>query len=146
MNVRRRHPLERGKLKVVGDPTLRPEEKETSLHLLGNSKRIEVHSFHPTVIRGLLAQPEFEVSQLFKKNIKGEEVIVGIKGKFPISSLKIGRARRDQHLSRVFSRRVSSQNAGVVCRTDTNRHPQGEDSTSLLPEEYPSDLRGILDA
>jgi len=136
-------PQGRRKLKVVSDPSLRPEEKETSWHLLGNARHIEVNSFHPTVIRGLLAQPEFEVSELFKRNIKGEEVVVGIAGKFPIASLKIGKARRDPHLSRVFSRRSGMRKAIVVCRSDTDHSAQSEEFSFPLPMTTPPTCEGF---
>jgi len=116
--------MERYDLRVMADPNLRPEEKETALHVLGNSKRLEIHTLHPTAVRGLLAQPEFEVDEVFTKTIKGEEVIVGIKGTLPIGSLKIGRPRSVAHLSRVFSRRSSTQKRRAVCQSDTGSQAQ----------------------
>jgi len=97
-------------LRVAADPKLRPEEKETCLHILGDAQWADVFTRHPSAVKGLLALPEFEVEEQCTRTIRGKEVIVGVKGRLPLGSLKIGRPRRDQRLSRVFPQRRGARN------------------------------------
>lgn len=131
--------------RILADPRLRTEEKETSLHLFGNSKEVDVYTLHPTVTRGLLMQPEFEVVELLTKTIKGEEVIIGVKGTLPIASLKIGRARRDLTLSRVFSRRVRGKITSRMWRSDTDSPTRSHTTASTPIDSQSQHQEGILD-
>lgn len=109
-------------LVIRGDPSLRPIEKETSLNLLGGGEFWDVQSFHPTAVRGLLAQSEFEVTGLYTCDVGGEEAIVGVRGRLPLASLKIGRPRKDGRLSRTFGRRCERRDRPTaVCLSDTPR-------------------------
>jgi len=93
-------------LRVAADPDLLPIEKETSLWLVSGSSSFEVSSLHPSAIRGLLSQPEFAVTDLRTKSVRGRECIVGVEGRLPIGCFHVGRQRKDGRLSRVFGRRV----------------------------------------
>lgn len=138
--------VHRKMFRIAADPTLRPEEKETCFNLLGNSKRVDLHSLHPTVIRGLLNQPEFEMTELLTKSINGEEMIIGVHGTLPIGSFKIGRPRQDPHLSRVFSRRARPQHHRKVCPSDTDSTPREAHLGLPRTEQRTVPLGGILDA
>ena len=108
-------------LPIRSDPRLQPVEKETSFCILGNSKRVDVHTLHPTAVRGLLAQPEFEVKRLITEVIHEETVIVGVEGSLPLTSLRIGRPRKDARLSRLFARRGGRRKSLELRSVDTNQ-------------------------
>jgi len=100
------------RLPIKSDPRLQPVEKETSFNLLGTEHAFSVFSYHPSVIRGLLRQPEFEVTSAFIERIRGKETLVGIQGRLPIASVHIGASRTRRSLSAVFSRRSQSGKGG----------------------------------
>lgn len=109
---------------IRSDPTMEPVEKEFSLNTHGTNQYFEVDAHHPTAIRGLLRQSEFEVSKLMTKSIRGKEYIVGLQGRLPISCLHIGAARKRKTLSAVFGRRSKTRN-------DLKREPV----TQITPQE-----------
>lgn len=137
--------VEGKRFRIAADPTLCPQEKETCFNFLGNSRRVDVHSLHPTVVRGLLNQPEFEITELFTKTINGEETIIGVRGTLPVGSFKIGRPRQDPHLSRVFSRRARAQHHREVCPSDTDPTPRETHLGLPRTEQRTEPLGGILD-
>jgi len=110
-------------MRVRSDPSLRPIEKETSLGLLGGGTHFAVESRHPSAVKGLLAQPEFTVTELITRRIGSEQCIVGVKGQLPVASVKIGKARRDGRLSRMFSRRRGTQKHSTLRRCDAKSDP-----------------------
>ena len=112
-------------LRIGSDPSLLPVEKETCLHLLGGAAMADVHTMHPTAIRGFLAQPEFVVTQLVTASVSGRDTVVGLRGLLPLGCLKVGAARKDGRLSRVFSRRGGRQQLTALCRHDASQMREG---------------------
>jgi len=125
---------ERQELRVCSDPQLEPIEKEFSLNTHGTSQFFEVDAHHPTAIRGLLKQPEFEVTRLVMKTIRGKEFIVGVQGKIPVSCLHIGAARRRKTLSAVFGRRTTHI-SGSKCMPATQFKGEQPGNTGEPTEE-----------
>lgn len=76
---------------VVGDPKRIPYQKETVLRFNREENKINLHTFDPTLVKGLIKHPNFEAEQ-FNKDDDGN--IVGIMGKLPIGVLKIKREPR----------------------------------------------------
>jgi len=96
--------------RVCSDPSLEPVEKEFSLNTHSTNKYFDIHTYHPSAIRGLMRQPEFEVSKFLTRMIHGEKCIVGIMGRLPVACLHIGTARKRKTLSAVFGRRSKTRN------------------------------------
>ncbi len=132
-----------GERRVASDPSLRPEETETCLHILGDTGWVDVHTLHPSAMRGLLALPEFEVLELNAKAVRGETRIVGVKGRFPVGCLRIGRGRKDSRLSRVFSRRRDGGGGASVPRSATLPPPQTASGTPSPGTEGPGQGEAI---
>jgi|GEM_PF-5849257 len=100
-------------LPIAASKELQAHEKETCFNLLGGQDYFTLMSRHPTAIRGLLRQPEFQPTKAYIENQNRKECIVGIEGTLPISCVHIGAARKRRFLSTVFSRR-----SGLRCTDD----------------------------
>ena len=109
-------------------------EKETCMNVLGSELSISVLSYHPTVTRGLLRQPEFQPESAYIEKQGRRQVLVGISGRLPISCLHIGAARRRGTLSGVFSRRSSTRKASN-CAATTQRSPHESLLFHSVPQE-----------
>ena len=105
---------------VSRDPCLEPCERETSMNLTSEQDVIVIQSYQPTFIRGLLRQPEFEVTEYFTRSVRGEKVIVGVAGKLPVACLHIGAARKRGSLSAAFSRRSNLRPQSCVPQAQTD--------------------------
>ena len=80
------------------DPTADPKENETALHFSGGDRLAWVSSYEPAVIAGLLHHKHFRLEQLITMRIDGCDAVVGLIGRLPIGTLRIGRRRAsDRH-------------------------------------------------
>lgn len=90
------------------DPRLAPFEKQTALHLDGDSTHIEVTSFRKVVFAKLLQRPAFEVKRLSVLDENGKEhtvesldkvasepslTVIRVTGLVPVGALSIGTPR-----------------------------------------------------
>ena len=90
------------------DPHREPHEKETGIHLEGDSTHFSVTSFKKVVYTKLLRRPEFEVTHLNVLAADGQErtvhsldevaadpsmTIIGVVGRIPVGAVNIGTPR-----------------------------------------------------
>lgn len=107
-------------LPIKADPRLRPVEKHVSIEIHGNSHLASLHANQPSAIRGLLAQPEFQVQEFETLVIHSETCITGVRGLLPVSCIKIGAPRKEHQLCRLFSRRSRRRQQVALCSGDTD--------------------------
>ena len=87
------------KTKIVNDPNLSPEERETHFYITGDDEYAEIDAAHPAWIKHLLNHPEFTpddkgIVTTLDKN--GNEVIVGVKGKIPRNCIRTSLKPRER--------------------------------------------------
>lgn len=83
---------------IKADPTAHPKENETAIHFTGRDRRAWVSSYEPVVVERLLRYKHFQLEELVTMEIDGQECVVGVIGRVPIGSLRIGRRRpTDRH-------------------------------------------------
>ncbi len=80
------------------DPTANPKENETGIHFTAGDQLAWINSYEPTVVDGLLQHRHFRVHEVVTLEIDGRACVVGVSGRIPIGSLRIGRRRAsDRH-------------------------------------------------
>lgn len=98
------------------DPHREPHEKETAIHIEGDSDHLTITSFKKVVFKKLLTHPDFRVRTLTVLKIGGKErtaslseflenpalTIIGVTGELPVGCLSIGVGRQ------------SNSHAGIV--------------------------------
>lgn len=85
---------------ICADPTASPKENETGIHFTGGDRLAWISSYEPSVIEGLLKHKHFRLEHLITREIQQCECVVGIIGRVPIGTLRIGRRRdSDRHSS-----------------------------------------------
>lgn len=90
---------------VCSDPTVHPKENETGIHFTGGDRLAWISSYEPSVVEGLLHHKHFRLEELITMEIDGSECVVGLVGRVPIGTLRIGRRRNsDRHDQVVRSR------------------------------------------
>jgi len=83
---------------VCADPTADPKENETGIHFTGGDRLAWISSYEPAVIEKLLKHKHFRLSEIITLQIDKQECVVGVTGRIPIGSLRIGRRRSsDRH-------------------------------------------------
>jgi hypothetical protein len=83
---------------IKPDPTAHPKENETAIHFTGRDRQAWVSSYEPAVVEKLLKHKHFKLEQLITMEIEGRECVVGVIGRVPIGSIRIGRRRdSDSH-------------------------------------------------
>ena len=112
------------KMRIQSDPYRLPVEKETCLNLLGTEKAFSVLTYHPAVVRGLLRQPEFEVTRAFTERIRGQEVVIGVEGRLSVACVHIGSPRKRRCLSTIFARRSKLKRVGLSAPETQNPPPE----------------------
>ena len=90
---------------VRADPTADPKENETGIHFTGGDRLAWISSYEPAVVEKLLKHKHFRLSEIITLEIGKEECVVGVTGRIPIGTLRIGRRRSsDRHDLIVSSR------------------------------------------
>lgn len=88
---------------VSEDSDLIPEEKETAIHMAKDQSRITVFSAEGSIMKRLLAHPEFEIDHIrqttsdgkvdiredFEGEFDGRRSTVAVKGSMPVGALFI---------------------------------------------------------
>ena len=90
---------------ICFDPTIPPKENETGIHFMGSDRHAWVSSYEPAVVSCLLQLKHFKVDQLVTMMIDGSECVVGVVGRVPIGSLRIGQPRKSDRHELIVSRR-----------------------------------------
>lgn len=86
------------------DPTCDPKENETAIHFNGGDRLAWVSSYEEAVVSGLLAHPDFKISELILMRIERKDSVVGVVGKIPIAALRIGNSRDSNEHALVIPR------------------------------------------
>jgi len=83
---------------ICSDPSAQAKENETGIHFSMGERMAWISSYEPAVIEGLVNHKHFKLEKLILMKIKRRECVVGIVGKIPIGSLRIGNKRAsDRH-------------------------------------------------
>ena len=81
---------------------LRLEEQETGFVVNAASDRVFINSHNPSLIKGLLSAPFFEVQEVELSGEKRKRV-VGLKGTIPVGALLVKNPRTTNELSKIIS-------------------------------------------
>ena len=106
-NSESRNAIESLRPQFSEDPNRKPDEKETGLHVEGNSDHFSITSFKKVIYTKLLRQPEFSVKRLHviedgrerTVDTLGEAaadptlIIIGVTGQLPVGAVNIGTPR-----------------------------------------------------
>lgn len=103
--------------KVDRDPELSGSEKETTISMYGDSKRFEIYSAKPTIVKSLLKHDYFDMEwarvlegdeSSYYENRKDLEAvdgdIVAVRGSLPVGTLTVkSKPRANNHQSSIVS-------------------------------------------
>ena len=106
-NSESRNAIESLRPQFSEDPNRKPDEKETGLHVEGNSDHFSITSFKKVIYTKLLRQPEFSVKRLHVIEGGREHtvdtldeaaadptlIIIGVTGQLPVGAVNIGTPR-----------------------------------------------------
>lgn len=106
-NSESRNVIESLRSQFSEDPNREPHEKETGLHVEGDSDHFTITSFKKVVYTKLLRQSEFSVKRLhaiddgWERTVESLDdaadpslVIIGVTGQLPVGSVNIGTPRK----------------------------------------------------
>lgn len=94
---------------AVGESELLPEEKETAMHFSNADDMVTVHSAMGSIMKRLLAHPEFEIEQVrqrssnatfdiyaedLEEEFDGRRKLVSLKGEIPVGALMVKKSSR----------------------------------------------------
>jgi hypothetical protein len=103
------------RVRCAEDPRRERHEKETALHLEGDSTRFSVTSFKRVIYKKLLQRPNFHIKHLHVLDDDGEEhtvdcfdeaverslTTIGVTGQIPVGSIHIGVPRNTNSPARI---------------------------------------------
>ena len=83
---------------ICSDPAAQPKENETGIHFSVGERTAWISTYEPAVVEGLLEHANFKVEKVILLKIKRKECVIGVVGRIPVGSLKIGKRRpTDRH-------------------------------------------------
>lgn len=90
---------------ICADPSTITKENETGIHFSTGERYAWVSSYEPAIVEGLLQHKHFKIEELITMKVDSCECVVGVVGRVPIGSLKIGKKRATDKHGEIVSNR-----------------------------------------
>jgi hypothetical protein len=128
------------------DPTCDPKENETAIHFNGGDRLAWVSSYEESIVSGLLAHPDFRISELVLMRIERKDSVVGVVGKIPIAALRVGASRESNEHALVIPPLLKDRlfSPSVPESTKEKKAPSGNGEPARTPKRPISKRKSSL--